>query len=320
MTNPNNSVGTNGAYGGRTSVVAFNDVLGAFSGRGIISGWAANPSSGMTISLGGQSGVRDVAIAEDNSGNRTTVNNILEAPVPLALSAAPSTNSRIDAIVAYVDNPPEGTATALDNPGACGLIAVSSTASANPSVPDDSAIRSAITADGASGSTAFYVVLATVRVASGTTTITANMLTAGGGTTASGLGLAFNTTSATVLATTFSTTMTDLLSVSWANNTRRDVKLEVRASLNVIKRAGDYISISLTDGANNRLSPMTYDEIANWHPTNLAAVTTVSAGASITIKVRGQAFGSATNTSGLILADPSGYPNYLPQITGIIVG
>lgn len=177
MTNPNNSVGTNGAYGGRTSVKAFNDVLSAFKGSGILSGWAATPSSGMTISLGGQAGIRDVAIAEDNSGNRTTINNILEAPISLTLPAAPATNSRIDTVVAYVDNPPEGTATALDNPGACGLIIVSSAVSGNPSAPDDSAIRSAITADGASGSTAYYTRLANITVASGTTTVTANMIT-----------------------------------------------------------------------------------------------------------------------------------------------
>lgn len=179
MTNPNNAVGTNGAYGGRTSVAALNDVLSAFTGRGIISGWSVAPSSGMTVNLGGVAGVRDVAIAEGNNGNRTTIDNIVGAPIPLTLAAAPATNSRIDAIVAYVNNPPEGSATALDNPGACGLISVSSTVASSPSVPTESAIRAAITADGASGTAAFYCVLGTVRVAAGTTTVTADMITAG---------------------------------------------------------------------------------------------------------------------------------------------
>lgn len=177
-TNPNNAVGTNAAYGGRTSVKAFNDNIGAYS-RGILSGWACSPSSGMTVSLGGNGTTRDIAIAEDVSGNKITVNNISEAPISVTMSAAPSSNSRIDLIVAYVDNPPQGSATALDNPAACGLITVSGTPAANPVAPNESAIRTAITADGASGTTAYYVVLATVTIASGTTDLTSDNIAAG---------------------------------------------------------------------------------------------------------------------------------------------
>lgn len=179
MTNPNNAVGTNGAYNGRTSVKAFNDVLMCLSGRGILSGWAAEAGGGMAVLVGGTAGVRDVAIAEDNNGNRTTINNISEAPISVTIPAAPAANSRIDAVVVYVNNPPEGSPDTVDNPAACGIIAVSSAVATNPSVPTDSAIRAAITADGASGSTAFYCILATVRVASGTTVITDNLITAG---------------------------------------------------------------------------------------------------------------------------------------------
>ena len=177
-TNPNNAVGTNAAYDGRTSVKAFNDGIGAYS-RGILSGWACSPSTGMTVSLGGDGATRDIAIAEDVAGNKTTVNNISESPISVTMSAAPATNSRIDLIVAYVDNPPQGSATVLDNPAACGLIAVSGTAAADPVAPNDSAIRTAITADGASGSTAYYVVLATITVASGTTDLTSSNIAAG---------------------------------------------------------------------------------------------------------------------------------------------
>lgn len=177
-TNPNNAVGTNAAYGGRTSVKAFNDNIGAYS-RGILSGWACSPSSGMTVALGGNGTTRDIAIAEDVSGNKITVNNISEAPISVTMSAAPSSNSRIDLIVAYVDNPPQGSATALDNPAACGLITVNGTAAANPVAPNESAIRTAITADGASGSTAYYVVLATVTVPTGTTDLTSDNIAAG---------------------------------------------------------------------------------------------------------------------------------------------
>lgn len=177
-TNPNNAVGTNAAYDGRTSVKAFNDNIGAYS-SGILSGWACSPNTGMTVSLGGDGTTRDIAIAEDVAGNKTTINNISEDPISVTMSAAPSTNSRIDLIVAYVDNPPQGSATSIDNPGACGLIAVEGTAAADPVAPNDSAIRTAITADGASGSTAYYVVLATITIASGTTDLAADNIAAG---------------------------------------------------------------------------------------------------------------------------------------------
>lgn len=178
MTNPNNAIGTNGAFGGRTSVNAFNDVMGALS-RGVVSGWACVPNSGLTVSLGGNGTTRDVAIAEDNAGNKTSINNISNSAVNVTIGAAPGTNSRIDSIVAYVDNPPTGNASETDNPDACGLIVVEGTPASTPTPANDGAIRTAITADGASGTTAYYVVLAYVTMASGTTDITANEISAG---------------------------------------------------------------------------------------------------------------------------------------------
>lgn len=177
-TNPNNAVGTNGAFGGRTSVNAFNDDLSAYS-AGIMSGWACSPSSGLTVVLGGDGTTRDVAIAEDNAGNKTTINNISGSPISVTVGNAPNNNSRIDSIVAYVDNPPQGSATATDNYGACGLIVVSGAVASTPVAPNDSAIRTAITADGASGTTAYYVVLANVTVASGTTDIVSDNIASG---------------------------------------------------------------------------------------------------------------------------------------------
>lgn len=179
MTNPENAVGTNGAFGGRTSVNALNDVAAAFSERGIVRGWACVPSSGMTIALGGDEVNRDVAIAEDPVGNRTTINNISGAAIEVTIPAAPSANSRIDAIVAYVSNPPQGSATEIDNPSAVGLIVVSGAVAASPTPPTSSAIRSAITADGASGSNAYYVVLAYVTVRAGVTTVTSSDIASG---------------------------------------------------------------------------------------------------------------------------------------------
>lgn len=178
-TNPNNAIGTNAGYGGRTSANAFNDVLSGFS-RGILSGWNCVPNAGLTLSLGGNGNTRDVAIAQDNIGDKLTINNISNSPVNITLAAAPGTNTRIDAIVAYVDNPPQGQSTVADNPESCGLLDVTGVPAASPVAPSDSAIRTAITADGASGTTAYYVVLAYVTVAAGTTDIDASMIRRGG--------------------------------------------------------------------------------------------------------------------------------------------
>lgn len=178
MTNPNNAVGTNAAYGGRTSVNAFNDDLNIYS-RGILSGWACSPKSGMTVQIGGNGADRDAAVAEDNAGNKTSINNISGSPIDVTIPAAPATNNRIDLIVAYADNPPSGTSTVVDNPAACGIIVVSGTAAASPTEPTNAAIRSAITTDGATGSTAYYVILAKIRVGTGVTTIGSGVITQG---------------------------------------------------------------------------------------------------------------------------------------------
>ena len=178
MTNPNNAIGTNGAFSGRTSPNALNDILGAFS-KGIVSGWACSPKTGMTVQLGGSASVRDVALAEDNAGNKLTIDNRSGAPVEVTLSGAPSTNNRIDCIVAYVDNPSTGDDSTTDNPTACGIIAVSGTVAANPTAPSDAQIRSAITTDGATGGVAYYVVLATILVGTNVTTIGSGVITQG---------------------------------------------------------------------------------------------------------------------------------------------
>ena len=178
MTNPDNAIGTNGAYNGRTSPNALNDCLSTYT-TGVMSGWTFTPKSGMTIQCGGTPGTRDVAIAEDNNGNKITINNRSGAPVPITIEAAPSTNSRIDAIVLYVDNPATGDGSTTDNPTACGIIAVKGTVAANPTVPDEAAIRAAITIDGATGGTAYYVKIGEVTVGTGVTTIGSGAITEG---------------------------------------------------------------------------------------------------------------------------------------------
>ena len=180
MTNPDSTVGTNAGYNGRTTPNAFNDVLATYTGRGIINGWACSPKSGMTIQLGGNGSDRDVAIAEDNAGNKTTINNRTATPVEITLAGAPATNNRIDSIVAYVDNPQQGAgSTDVDFPSQVGIIAVSGTVAGTPSAPTEAQIRTAITADGATGAAAYYVVLANITVGQGVTTIGSGVITQG---------------------------------------------------------------------------------------------------------------------------------------------
>lgn len=178
MTNPNNAIGTNGAFSGRTSPNALNDITAGYT-KGIVSGWACSPKSGMTIQIGGAANTRDVALAEDNAGNKLTINNRSAAPVEITLSGAPATNNRIDAIVAYIDNPSTGDGSTTDNPTTCGIIPVSGTVAANPVAPTDAQIRTAITNDGATGGSAYYIILATVLVGTGVTTIGAGVITQG---------------------------------------------------------------------------------------------------------------------------------------------
>lgn len=176
MSNPNNAVGTNGAFGGRTSVNALNDVLATFTGSGVLSGWAIEPKSGMSVEVGGASGLRDVAVAQDNNGNRTTIDNISQSPIQVDMASAPSTGSRIDAIVGYVENPPQGSATVIDNPSACGVMAVSGTVSSSPTAPTENAIRTALTSAGINGVTAYIAVLGYVTIPAGTTDIDSTMI------------------------------------------------------------------------------------------------------------------------------------------------
>lgn len=170
MTNPSNAVGTNGAYGGRTSVQAFNDMLSMFNGRGILNGWEIQPAQAMTVQIGGATiNERDVAIAENPSGDLVSVNNISREPVMITIPTASTDIDRTDAIVAYVTNPPQSKPTITDNYDACGVIAVVGDANG---APDEATIRAAITADGGTGTTAYYVMLGTVFVPQNATVVT----------------------------------------------------------------------------------------------------------------------------------------------------
>lgn len=194
MTNPNDGVGTNAGFNGRTTPKALNDILQGWNTAGIISGWACSPKSGMTIQIGGNGSVRDAAIAENNAGDRTTINNRLASPVEITLGAAPATGNRYDSIVAYVDGSQIGTgASDVDFPSITGIIAVSGTAASTPTKPTAAQIRTAITADGADGTTAYYVVLADIYVGQGVTTIGSGVISAGTTATPANVALDSNT-------------------------------------------------------------------------------------------------------------------------------
>lgn len=165
MTNPDNAVGTNAAFNGRTSPNAFNDVLAGFLGfgptasrlGGVLRGWPARGISADQATIGSTG--RDVAIACNPSGDAVTINNISKQPITIDMPSKPTSGSRLDGIVAYVTNPPMGTSGSVDNPEACGIIGVAGTGA---STLTEETIRQAITADGGDGATAYYALLDTV--------------------------------------------------------------------------------------------------------------------------------------------------------------
>lgn len=168
-TNPNKAVGINAAYSGRISVPTFNDILALFGKGGILSGWRASAYQAMTIQIGGDNGIRDVAIAKSPSGELIAINNISREPIYVDISTASTDAARTDAVVAYAMNPPQSNANEADAPSAAGIIAVAGT---GDGAPNEENIRKAITADGGGGNTAFYVILAYVEVPQNATVIT----------------------------------------------------------------------------------------------------------------------------------------------------
>lgn len=174
MINPDNKLGVNAAFQGRTTPNTLNLGLQVLSGRGIISGFSVTPVSGLTVSIGAVAGTPDAAIVQDDIGNRLIMTTRSTVPIQQTLSEAPDTGSRIDAIVIYTNNPPEvlESIPTADNPTVCAMLVVEGEAGATPTAPDDTAIRTAITADEASGATAYYAVLAYVTVEAGVTDLT----------------------------------------------------------------------------------------------------------------------------------------------------
>lgn len=177
MTNPDNIVRVRARNGGRASVYEANGWCQAFStglleGNGVIQNTVAD----MNVLVGGSITKPDVVIATNPAGYKIALDIVGQQAVAIT---APASNKRISAIVAYTDDLslPTTQDTVTGAPGSCGLIVVNGTAASSPTAPNDTTIRSAITADGATGSQASYCVIATVLVASGTTAITNSEIT-----------------------------------------------------------------------------------------------------------------------------------------------
>ena len=177
MTNPDNIVRVRARNGGRASVYEANGWAqaytgGLFEGNGVIQ----NTSADMNVLVGGSASKPDVVLAENPAGYKFALDIVGQQAVAVT---APASNSRISAIVAYTDDVSLATTedTVTGSPSSCGLIVVNGTAAADPSEPSDAQIRSAITADGATGSQAAYCVIATILVENTTTIITNSLIT-----------------------------------------------------------------------------------------------------------------------------------------------
>lgn len=180
MTNPDNIVRVRARLGGRASVYEANGwaqayTSGLLEGNGVIQ----NTSADMNVLVGGSASKPDVVLAENPAGYKIALDLVGQQAVAIT---APASNSRISAIVAYTDDLslPTTEDTVTGSPASCGLIVVNGTASASPSNPTDAQIRSAITADGATGSQASYCIIATIVVANNTTVITDSLITNNG--------------------------------------------------------------------------------------------------------------------------------------------
>lgn len=177
MTNPDNIVRVRARNGGRASVYEANGWAQAYT-SGLLegNGVTQNTSADMNVLVGGSATKPDVVLAINPADYKIGLDIVGQQAIAIT---APASNSRISAIVAYTDDLSLATTedTVTGSPSSCGLIVVNGTASASPSEPTDNQIRTAITADGATGSQASYCIIATILVESTTTTITDSMIT-----------------------------------------------------------------------------------------------------------------------------------------------
>lgn len=176
MTNPDNIVRVRARNGGRASVYEANAWCQNWTTGFVEGSITQNTSADMNVLVNGSPSKPSVAIAASPAPYNIALDIVGQKAIAIT---APATNSRYAAIVAYTDDLSLATTedTVTGSPASCGLIVVNGTTAANPTYPTDATIRTAITADGATGSQAAYVVLAYVLVASDTTAITNTLIT-----------------------------------------------------------------------------------------------------------------------------------------------
>lgn len=170
MTNPSNIVRLHSRNGGRASVYETNQ-WAQFYQAGILSGTGVEADTNLNVTVGSSNAPPTVLIAETSAGYKIALDLVGAATLTLT---APASNSKIVSIVAYTDDLAikSTDTTVTGNPSFCGLLAVSGAAAASPTAPSDADIRAAITADGAAGGQAVYVVIGKITLASTTATIT----------------------------------------------------------------------------------------------------------------------------------------------------
>lgn len=175
MTNPSSIVRIHSRKGGRASVLEANMAYQVY-GNGLLSGTGVVPNSGLTVTVGGSTGAPDVCIAENPSGYKVALDIIGTANLTVT---APSTSKRITSVVAYTNDLSSDSTepTTTGSPASCGLILVNGNTASTPVAPNDSKIRTAITADGGTGTQAAYAVIAEILMESSTTDITVSLIT-----------------------------------------------------------------------------------------------------------------------------------------------
>lgn len=173
-TNPDSIVRLHSRNGGRGSVLESNIPFQIYD-NGLLHGAGARAPETETlgVTVGGSPASPDVVIASNPAGYKIALD--LAGTANLTIPT-PTTNNQVFLVIAYTD---DLAALSTDtnttgNPSSCGLIVVAGTSPDTP--PDDTAIRSAITADGATGSQAAYAIIAKVTTPSGTTFITESMV------------------------------------------------------------------------------------------------------------------------------------------------
>lgn len=177
MTNPDDIVRVRARLEGRASVYEANGWAQAYT-TGLLRGNGVLPNTvpDMNVLVGGSQDNPDVVIAQNANGYKIALDIVGQQAVTIT---APASQSRISAIVAYTDDLSLAStdSATTGSPSSCGLIVVNGNTASTPTEPSEATIRSAITADGATGSQACYCVIATILVSSSTTTISTSLIT-----------------------------------------------------------------------------------------------------------------------------------------------